>query len=173
VPVRVQAGGGVRDVEAAGVLLGAGAARVVVGTAAVAQPQLVADLAAMHPGQVAVGIDARGRDVAVQGWTERTGIDVAELAARFAASGASAVIVTEIGRDGTMEGPALDQLLAVLAASPLPVIASGGVGGLEDLAALAGLRAGGRGLAGVIVGRALYEGRFTLRAALTAVGGGG
>jgi phosphoribosylformimino-5-aminoimidazole carboxamide ribotide isomerase len=173
VPSRVQVGGGIRSAEVAGEFLAAGAARVVIGTSAIERPELVGELTTMHPGQIAVGLDARGREVAVRGWTESTGVDLVERARELGASGASALIVTEIGRDGTMEGPALDQLLAVLAASPLPVIASGGVGGLEDLAALAGLRAGGRALAGVIVGRALYEGRFTLRAALTAVGGGG
>jgi phosphoribosylformimino-5-aminoimidazole carboxamide ribotide isomerase len=170
VSCRVQTGGGVRSVEAAGALLGAGSARVVVGTAAVERPELVSALATLHPGQFAIGLDARGRDVAVRGWTQSSGADLVELAARFADSGASALIVTEIGRDGTMEGPALEQLAAVLAATTLPVIASGGVGTLDDLGALAAARAGGRALAGVIVGRALYESRFTLTEAMERVG---
>jgi phosphoribosylformimino-5-aminoimidazole carboxamide ribotide isomerase len=169
VSCRVQAGGGVRGIEAAGALLRAGAARVVVGTAAVEHPDLVRELATLHPGRVAVGLDARGRDVAVQGWTESTGYDVVELARRFGDTGASAVIVTEIGRDGTMDGPALDQLAAVLGAASLPVIASGGVGSLADVRELAQVRAGGRALAGVIVGRALYEGRFSIPEALEVV----
>jgi len=169
VSCRVQTGGGVRGIEAAGALLGAGAARVVIGTAAVEQPALVSNLSMMHPGCVAVGLDARGRDVAVQGWRESTGVDVVELARRFGDSGASALIVTEIGRDGTMDGPALEQLTAVLDVATLPVIASGGVGTLADLRDLVRLRSDRRGLDGVIVGRALYEGKFTVPEALAVV----
>jgi phosphoribosylformimino-5-aminoimidazole carboxamide ribotide isomerase len=123
----------------------------------------------MHPGQIAVGLDARGREVAVRGWTQGTGVDLVERAQELETSGASALIVTEIGRDGTMAGPALSQLGAVLEATAMPLIASGGVGALSDLAALRQLRAGGRKLAGAIVGRAIYEGRFGVEEALTAV----
>jgi phosphoribosylformimino-5-aminoimidazole carboxamide ribotide isomerase len=170
VPSRIQAGGGIRSPEAAGALLLAGAARVVVGTAAVENPTLVDDLCAAHPGRVAVGLDARGRDVATRAWTAASGHDLLDLAARFEDTGVAALIVTEIGRDGTMDGPDLDQLDAVLAATTIPVIASGGVGRLEDLTALAGLAADGRNLTGVVVGRALYEGRFTLAEALAVSG---
>jgi phosphoribosylformimino-5-aminoimidazole carboxamide ribotide isomerase len=162
----VETGGGVRSVEAAGRLIDAGVARVVVGTAAVERPELVTELAARFPGQVAVGLDARGRQVAVKGWTETTGADLVDLAARFEGEGVSALIVTEIGRDGTLEGPDIDQLGAVLEATEIDVIASGGVGTLDDITALAGLRRGGRSLAGIIVGRAIYEGRFTVEEAL-------
>jgi phosphoribosylformimino-5-aminoimidazole carboxamide ribotide isomerase len=170
VPSRVQAGGGVRSAAAAGALLLAGATRVVLGTAAVEQPSLVLDLCTMHPECIAVGLDARGRDVAVRGWTEGTGRDLLELAAQFSEVGVAALIVTEIGRDGTMEGPSLDQLREVLEVSERPVIASGGIGGLNDLQALAELEAAGRSLSGAIVGRALYEGRFTLAEALETAG---
>jgi len=170
VPSRVQAGGGVRSAEAAGELLASGAARVVIGTAAVEQPELVADLCVMHRGRIAVGLDARGRDVAVRGWVESGGADLVELAGRFADSGVAALVVTEIGRDGTLEGPGVGQLGAVLEATELPVVASGGVGTLADVETLHNLRAGGRALAGVIVGRAIYEGRFTVEEALAAVG---
>jgi phosphoribosylformimino-5-aminoimidazole carboxamide ribotide isomerase len=164
---KVETGGGVRSVEAAERLIDAGVARVVVGTAAVERPELVAELAARFPGRVAVGLDARGRQVAVKGWTETTGADLVELAQRFEGAGISALIVTEIGRDGTMEGPDLDQLAAVLDATGIDVIASGGVGTLDDIIALARLRAGAdRSLAGIIVGRAIYEGRFTVEEAL-------
>jgi len=166
---RIQAGGGVRSAAAAGSLLLAGAARVVVGTAAVEDPGLVDDLCTMHPGCIAVGLDARGREIAIRGWTEGSGHDLLELATRFEASGAAALVVTEIGRDGTMEGPSLDQLRAVLEATEMHVIASGGVGSLGDLEALAELDAAGRRLAGTIIGRALYEGRFTLGEALAQV----
>ncbi|MDQ1506695.1 MAG: phosphoribosylformimino-5-aminoimidazole carboxamide ribotide isomerase, partial [Actinomycetota bacterium] len=118
---KVETGGGVRSVEAAERLLDAGVARVVVGTAAVERPELVTELAARFPGQVAVGLDARGRHVAVKGWTETTGADLVELAKRFEGEGVSALIVTEIGRDGTMEGPDLDQLGAVLEATGVDV----------------------------------------------------
>jgi phosphoribosylformimino-5-aminoimidazole carboxamide ribotide isomerase len=170
VPCRIQASGGVRSVEAGGDLLAAGAARVVVGTGAIERPELVEELATLHPGQIAVGLDARGREVAVRGWIDSTGEDLLEVAGQLETSGASALVVTEIGRDGTMSGPALDQLGAVLEVTSLPVIASGGVGALDDLVALRGLRAGGRALAGAIVGRAIYEGRFVVDEALAAVG---
>jgi phosphoribosylformimino-5-aminoimidazole carboxamide ribotide isomerase len=169
VPCRVQVGGGIRSAEVAGEFLAAGATRVVIGTSAIEQPELVDELTAMHPGRIAVGLDARGREVAVRGWTESTGVDLVERARELGASGASALIVTEIGRDGTMAGPDLGQLGAVLEATDLPVIASGGVGSLDDLAALRGLRAGGRGLVGAIVGRAIYEGRFRVEEALAAL----
>lgn len=166
VDVPVQAGGGVRDDAAADALLSAGVARVVVGTAALERPDWVRALATRHPGRVAVGLDARGRDVAVRGWVEGSGHDLLVAARRFDDAGVAALVVTEIGRDGTLAGPALDQLGEVLAATRLDVVASGGVGSLDDLRALAGLDAGGRRLAGAIVGRALYEGAFDLADAL-------
>jgi phosphoribosylformimino-5-aminoimidazole carboxamide ribotide isomerase len=167
----VQSGGGVRSVAAAEALLGAGVARVVVGTAAVEDPALVDRLCARHPGRIAVGLDARGRDVAVRGWTEGSGQDLLTLATRFEAAGVAALVVTEIARDGTLEGPDLAQLSAVLAAVATPVVASGGVGTIADLVALRDLDAGGRRLEGVIVGRALYERRFDVREALAALAG--
>ena len=163
----IEAGGGVRTVEAAERLLAAGVARVVVGTAAVEQPALVGKLCGRHPGRIAVGLDAWGRSLAVRGWTQTTAADLTDAARRFQDAGAAALVVTEIGRDGTMAGPDVDQLSAVLDATSVDVIASGGVGALEDLETLAGLRRGDRSLAGVIVGRALYEGRFTVEEALS------
>ena len=168
VSCRVQSGGGVRSAEAAESLISAGVARVVMGTAAVEDPEMVTVIAKRHPGAVAVGLDARGRDVAVRGWTESSGADLLDMARRFERSGAAALVVTEIGRDGTLEGPDVDQLRSVLEATELPVIASGGVGGLDDLRLLARARVGGRAPAGVIVGRALYEGRFTVEEAIGA-----
>ncbi len=169
VQIPVQTGGGVRDEDAARRLLDAGAARVVVGTVAVESPDLVDRLCHDHPGRIVVGLDARGRDVAVRGWTEGSGADLVDLAGRFAASGVAAMVVTEIGRDGTMTGPDVDQLGAVLRATNLPVIASGGVGSLDDLLVLRALQVGGHGLAGAIVGRAIYEGRLDLAEALQAL----
>lgn len=173
VECRVQSGGGVRSVAAAGALLAAGVDRVVVGTAAVEQPELVSELSTLHPGAVAVGLDARGRDVAVRGWVEGSGRDLVALARDFASAGVRALVVTEIGRDGTLDGPDVDQLGAVLRATDVPVIASGGVGTLDDLRTLQALEAGGRRLAGAIVGRALYERRFTVAEALTVCASGG
>lgn len=169
VSCRVQSGGGVRTLEAAGALLHAGVTRVVVGTAAVERPELVDELCTTHPGCVAVGLDARGREVAVRGWVEGSGADLLELVVRFEASGVSALVVTEIGRDGTLEGPDVEQLATVLERGALPVIASGGVGTLADLRVLDELEAGGHRLAGAIVGRALYEGRFDVADALAAL----
>jgi phosphoribosylformimino-5-aminoimidazole carboxamide ribotide isomerase len=166
VDVPIQTGGGVRSEEAADALFDAGVARVVLGTAALEDPELVRALAARHA--VAVGLDARGREVAVRGWEEGSGKDLLDVARGFADAGVEALIVTEIGRDGTLEGPDLDGLGEVLEATELPVIASGGVGSLADLVALEALRSAGRRLSGAIVGRALYEGAFTLQDALRA-----
>ena len=162
VDVPVQTGGGIRDDDAADALLSNGVRRVVVGTAALDAPDWVRRLADRYPGRVAVGLDARGRDVAVRGWVEGSGRDLVEVARGFDDAGVAALVVTEIGRDGTLEGPALDQLSAVLAATRLDVVASGGVGSLDDLRSLAALDVDGRRLAGAIVGRALYEGAFLL-----------
>jgi phosphoribosylformimino-5-aminoimidazole carboxamide ribotide isomerase len=167
VPVPLQVGGGVRDEASADLLFEAGVARVVLGTAALEQPALVERLARRAP--VAVGLDARGRSVAVRGWERDSGHDVADVLRRFAHVGVAAVVVTEIGRDGTLEGPDLEGLAEVLGATDVDVIASGGVGSLDDLRALAALDVDGRCLAGAIVGRALYEERFTLADALTVV----
>ena len=167
VDVPIQTGGGVRSEAAADALFDLGVTRVVLGTAALEDPELVRLLASRHP--VAVGLDARGREVAVRGWEEGSGQDLLDVARGFADAGVEALIVTEIGRDGTLEGPDLDGLGEVLEASELPVIASGGVGTLADVVALDALRWAGRRLSGAIVGRALYEGAFTLSDALASV----
>jgi phosphoribosylformimino-5-aminoimidazole carboxamide ribotide isomerase len=168
VGVPVQSGGGVRDDAAAEALLSAGVRRVVIGTAALRDPELVRRLAAAWPGRIAVGIDGRGGEAAVQGWTEGSGVSVLDAVARFEDAGVAAVVVTDIGRDGTLTGPDLDGLSAVLERTSIDVIASGGVGSLDDLRALAALSAGGGRLAGVIVGKALYEGVFTAEEAIAA-----
>jgi len=164
--VPVQTGGGVRSVEAAEALFAAGVSRVVLGTAALEDPDLVRRLAAVHP--VAVGLDARGSEVAVRGWLEGSGADVVDLAVAFGDAGVDALVVTEIGRDGTLAGPDLEGLSRVLAASSIPVIASGGIGVLDDVRALAALSVEGRTLAGAITGRAVYEGAFTVAEAVAA-----
>jgi phosphoribosylformimino-5-aminoimidazole carboxamide ribotide isomerase len=169
VSVRVQSGGGVRSIEDASDRFAAGVHRVVIGSAAVESPDLIDQLATMHPGQVAVGLDARVRAVAIHGWTDETGLELVALAQRFAAiPGLGALVVTGIDRDGTLEGPDVDQLRKVLAAVSAPVVASGGVGSLADLRELASVTHEGRGFSGAIVGRAIYEGRFTVEEGIAA-----
>ncbi|MDQ3146583.1 MAG: HisA/HisF-related TIM barrel protein [Actinomycetota bacterium] len=169
VEVPVQSSGGVRSDEAAAALLDLGVARVVVGTAAMEDPDLVPRRAAAHPGGVAVGLDTRDGEVAVRGWTRGSGTALTDAIGRFADIGVAALVVTDIGRDGTLVGPDLAGLATVLAASPVPLVASGGVGTLDDLRALAALDEGGRRLEGAIVGKALFEGRFTVAEALAAM----
>jgi phosphoribosylformimino-5-aminoimidazole carboxamide ribotide isomerase len=166
VAVPVQTGGGVRSLDAARALFDAGVARVVVGTAAVTEPELVPAIAAV--GAVAVGLDVKGREVAVRGWLEGSGLDIADALDRFAGSGAAAVVVTQIERDGTLAGPDVELLAEVLGRTELPVVASGGVGHVGHLHQLRALDRDGRGLAGVIVGRALYDGSLGLGEALAA-----
>jgi phosphoribosylformimino-5-aminoimidazole carboxamide ribotide isomerase len=163
VGANVQTGGGVRSVADAEQRFAAGAARVVIGSAAVEHPDIVDELASLHPNQVAVGLDARGRDVAIHGWEDATGRDLVALAMSFEGRGVSALVVTDISQDGTLAGPGVEQLGAVTEAVRVPVIASGGVGTISDLMKLAALP-----VAGAIVGRALYEGRFTVEEAIAA-----
>ena len=169
--VGVQAGGGVRDQATAEALWAAGVTRVVLGTAAVENPALVRELAAEHP--VAVGLDVRDGEVAVRGWTEPSGHRLAEVLGTLEGSGVAAVIVTEIGRDGTLAGPDLELFATTLETTDADVVASGGVGSLADLEALASLEAGGRRLAGVIVGKALHDGVFTVEEAVAACAASG
>jgi phosphoribosylformimino-5-aminoimidazole carboxamide ribotide isomerase len=169
VSARVQSGGGVRSVNDASERFGAGVQRVVVGSAAIEHPDVVDELAARHPGQVAVGLDARARDVAIHGWTDATGLDLVALAERFGAiPGVGALVVTGIDVDGTLSGPDVEPLTAVLGAVDTPLIASGGVGALSDLQALASVSIEGRRFAGAIVGRAIYEKRFTVEEGIAA-----
>ena len=163
VPIPVQVGGGLRDVDAVAAVLAAGAARVVVGTIAVRAPAVCAGLCGAHPGRVAVGLDARGGRIRVAGWTESENVDAVTVAARVAAMGAAAVIYTDVERDGTERGPDLAGTRAVARAARVPVIASGGVASLDDVRAMASL-----GVAGIIVGRALYTGAIRLADALAA-----
>ncbi|MGI9621623.1 MAG: 1-(5-phosphoribosyl)-5-[(5-phosphoribosylamino)methylideneamino]imidazole-4-carboxamide isomerase [Acidimicrobiales bacterium] len=166
VDVPIQTGGGIRSVEYAEALLGSGVERVVIGTAAVENPGLVEALASRGY-RVAVGLDGRGGNMATHGWEELTDVRLADIARRLEGSGVDAVVVTEIGRDGTMAGPDLEGLAEMLRSTSIDVIASGGVGELAHLRDLVGLEAGGRYLAGAIVGRALYEGKLDLHEAIT------
>ena len=144
-------------------LITAGVARVVMGSAAVADPSLVA--AASEFISVAVGLDHRGGEIAVHGWTEGSGVQLSEALTWFPT--ASAFVITDIARDGMLAGPDIDGLAAAAQATSIPVIASGGVATLDDIIALAGVP----GIAGVITGKAIYEGRFTVAEAVRALEG--
>lgn len=155
---RVQTGGGVRALADAQQLADAGVARVVMGSAAIQHPELVD--AAADVIDVAVGLDHRDGEIAVNGWTEGSGVSLGEAMGWYPA--ASAFVITDIARDGMLEGPDVEGLAATAAHSTAPVIASGGVSSLADIAALADVA----GVTGIITGKALYEGRFTVAEAL-------
>jgi len=159
--VPLELGGGIRSLAALEEWLALGVDRVVLGTAALHDPELVRTAARLFPGRIAVGIDARDGRVAVSGWLELSETDALTLALRFEDAGVAALIHTDIARDGTGAGPNLAATEALARAVRVPVIASGGVGSLEDVRA-----ACGRGLAGLIVGRALYDGSLELGRAL-------
>ena len=163
-PVKVQLGGGIRDEATLEGWLGKGVARVVLGTAAVKNPNLVRAACRRWPGRVALGIDARGGMVAVEGWAETAAVAALDLARRFEDAGAAAIIYTDIERDGALQGVNVEATAALAGALETPVIASGGIASLDDLAAL---RAHEKdGVAGAILGRALYDGRVDLKSAL-------
>lgn len=169
VDVPVQAGGGIRSVEAAQALADVGVTRVVMGTAALEDPELVAAVARRQ--RVALGLDVRGREVAVRGWAQGSGVEWPDALRRLADAGAEAVVVTQIDVEGLMGGPDTAGLAEVLAVTDLDVIASGGVGALADLLALDAVEAGGRRLAGAIVGTAIYEHRVDVAEAVLALQG--
>ncbi|MGC8627632.1 MAG: 1-(5-phosphoribosyl)-5-[(5-phosphoribosylamino)methylideneamino] imidazole-4-carboxamide isomerase [Acidimicrobiales bacterium] len=171
VKVPVQAGGGARSLADVEALLGSGVARVVLGTAAVAQPGLLASLAQRWPGRVAAGVDHKQGQVRVKGWQQGAGRLVVDVVKEMASAGAACIVVTEIGRDGMMTGPDIAGYKELLEICPVPLVASGGVGSLEDLRKLSRLEVGGRRLSGVIVGRAIYEGRFGVPEAVAACRG--
>ncbi|MFY9467846.1 MAG: HisA/HisF-related TIM barrel protein, partial [Lentibacter algarum] len=159
-----QLGGGIRDMATIERWISRGLARVILGTVAVENPQLVRDAAREFPGKVAVGIDARHGKVATKGWAEETDVDATELARSFEDAGVAAIIYTDILRDGAMKGPNVEATAALGNAVSIPVIASGGVSSLADLTAL---KSCGAPLNGAISGRALYDGAIDLKEALT------
>ena len=161
VAIPCQLGGGIRDHAAVDGWLAAGVARVVLGTAALKNPALVREACRRHPGCIAVGIDARADKVAVEGWAETSDLSTLDLAARFADAGVAAIVFTDVERDGVMEGANVAATARLAQATSIPVIASGGVSGPGDLAALKAA-----GAAGAIVGRALYDGTLDLAQAL-------
>jgi phosphoribosylformimino-5-aminoimidazole carboxamide ribotide isomerase len=163
VDVPVQLGGGIRTAADAADLLDRGVERVILGTAAVEQPALVGDIAADYPGRVMVSLDAKGGEVVVSGWTEGTGLDPADAAARFESAGAGSVLFTDVDVEGQQAGVQTDVTGRVAEAVDIPVVASGGVASLDDIRALREA-----GAAAVVVGTALYEGAFTLDDAMEA-----
>ncbi|TJZ94150.1 1-(5-phosphoribosyl)-5-[(5-phosphoribosylamino)methylideneamino]imidazole-4-carboxamide isomerase [Paracoccus gahaiensis] len=160
--IPTQLGGGIRDMATIESWLDRGLTRVILGTVAVENPDLVRDAAEAFPGRIAVGIDARKGRVATRGWATETDIDATDLARRFQDAGVAAIIYTDIDRDGAMGGPNIPTTEALARAVTIPVIASGGVSSLQDLKALAETRI----IAGAISGRALYDGALDLREAL-------
>jgi phosphoribosylformimino-5-aminoimidazole carboxamide ribotide isomerase len=167
VTIPVQLGGGVRDMATVAGWLGKGVSRVIIGTAAVRDPGFVRAAAKKFPGRIAVGLDARDGKVAVEGWAETSELSALDIARRFEDAGVAAIIYTDIARDGLLKGLNLDATIALADAVSIPVIASGGLGSLDDVKALLAPRA--RKLAGAIAGRALYDGRLDPAEALALI----
>ncbi|MBD1849864.1 1-(5-phosphoribosyl)-5-[(5-phosphoribosylamino)methylideneamino]imidazole-4-carboxamide isomerase [Leptolyngbya sp. FACHB-711] len=170
VSIPVQVGGGLRDRASAADLLRLGVQRVILGTVAVEQPDLVQQLCQEFPDRIVVGIDARNGKVATRGWLETSAVEAVTLAQQMAGFGVAAIIYTDIHRDGTLQGANLDALRELANAVSVPVIASGGVSSVNDLMQL--LRLEAIGVTGAIVGRALYTGAVSLKEAIRAVGQG-
>jgi len=169
VTVPLQLGGGIRDLATVEAWLAKGVARVIIGTAAVRDPELVKNAARKFPGQVAVGLDARDGKVAVEGWAETSQVTALEIAHRFEDAGVAAIIFTDIARDGLLKGLNLDATIGLADRISIPVVASGGLASIEDIRAMLMPRA--KKLAGAIAGRALYDGRLNPAAALALIRG--
>ena len=167
VTMPVQLGGGIRDLKTVEAWLDKGITRVIIGTAAVRDPELVKSAAKKFPGRVAVGLDARDGRVAVEGWAETSQVTALEIAQRFEDAGVAAIIFTDIARDGLLKGLNLDATIALADAISIPVIASGGLASIEDVKAMLTPRA--ERLEGAIAGRALYDGRLDPAAALALI----
>lgn len=164
ISIPAQLGGGIRDLVTIEAYLGLGLSRVIIGTAAQRNPELVREACARFPGRIVVGIDARNGMVAVQGWAEVTDITAVELAKKFEDCGVAAVIYTDISRDGMLQGPNIEATRALAEAIAIPVIASGGVSSLKDIANLMAIEASG--VSGVITGKAVYTGAIRLGEAI-------
>jgi phosphoribosylformimino-5-aminoimidazole carboxamide ribotide isomerase len=165
--IPVQLGGGIRTLAAVEQAFEHGVQRVILGTVALRDPTLVREAAQRHPGRIVVGIDARDGRVAVEGWLEASEVAASDLAKEFEDAGVAAVVYTDIARDGMLSGPNLESTVALARAITIPVIVSGGVSCVEDLVAASGHC--GQGIAGAIVGRALYTGAVDLADALARV----
>lgn len=164
VQIPTQLGGGIRDIRTIEAYLALGIGRVILGTAAQRNPELVEEACRLFPGRIVVGIDAKNGLVAVQGWAELTGIKAVDLAKRFEGFGVAAIIYTDIARDGMMQGPNLAATKALAEAITIPVIASGGVSSLKDIENLLAIEASG--ISGVITGKAVYTGALKLAEAV-------
>jgi phosphoribosylformimino-5-aminoimidazole carboxamide ribotide isomerase len=164
----IQLGGGIRDRAGIEHWLEAGIARVILGTAALRNPALVKEAAKAHPGRIAVGIDARDGKVAVEGWAETSDMEASALARRFEDAGVACIVFTDIARDGMLQGVNITATVALSNSVQIPVIASGGVSGMPDIAALVAAKASN--ILGVVIGRALYDGGLDAKAALTLTG---
>ena len=167
VTMPVQLGGGIRDLATLEAWLTKGIARVIIGTAAVRDPAFVKQAAKKYPGRVAVGLDARDGNVAVEGWAETSQVTALEIAKRFEDAGVAAIIFTDIARDGLLKGINWDATIALAESISIPVIASGGLSSIDDIHAMLSPRA--RKLAGAIAGRALYDGRVDPNEALSLI----
>lgn len=167
IDIPAQLGGGIRDLATIETWLDKGISRVILGTAAVRDPDLVRDACRQFPGRVAVGLDARGGRIAVEGWAETSDLTATEMAARFEDAGVAAIIYTDIDRDGILQGLNLDATNALADATGIPVIASGGLSSIDDIAAL--LAPDCARLAGAISGRALYDGSLDASQALALI----
>jgi phosphoribosylformimino-5-aminoimidazole carboxamide ribotide isomerase len=167
IKIPMQLGGGIRDLATVDKWLSEGIARVIIGTAAVRDPDFVKAAAKKFPGKVAVGIDARAGKVAVSGWAEETQLEAVELARLFENGGVAAIVYTDVERDGMMQGLNLDATIALAESVSIPVIASGGLASIDDVRALLAPRA--KKLVGAIAGRALYDGRLDAKTALAIV----
>jgi len=165
-----QLGGGIRDLETIEAYLALGLSRVIIGTAAQRNPQLVTDACRRFPGKIVVGIDAKNGMVAVQGWAEVTDVTAIDLAKRFEGDGVAAIIYTDIARDGMLQGPNLEATRTLAEAVKIPVIASGGVSSLKDIENLLAIEQ--YGVSGVITGKAIYSGALNLREAVRLAKGG-
>ncbi|HAQ03545.1 MAG: 1-(5-phosphoribosyl)-5-[(5-phosphoribosylamino)methylideneamino]imidazole-4-carboxamide isomerase [Acidimicrobiales bacterium] len=164
--IPVQVGGGIRDLERARLIFDSGVTRIVIGTAAIENPSLLEEVVSI--GRVAIAVDLKGNKVAVHGWKKKTDLSYTDLFERFEKTGVDAYIVTHIERDGTLEGPDIDAYKNIISSTTKDVIASGGVGSTDDLRDLSLLDVNGKNLRGVIVGRAFYEGKFSLSQAIEA-----
>ncbi len=165
VKMQIQVGGGIRDLERISLLISAGINRVIIGTAAIENPELIKESVNKYPGQILVGIDAKDSFVAVKGWVEVTKIGAIELGTKMQEYGAAGIIYTDISRDGMLSGPNIEATRQIVEALKIPVIASGGISSIEDIKNLFDIK----GLWGAITGKALYSGKLDLKDALNIV----
>lgn len=164
VPVPIQLGGGIRDLKTLEDYLSLGLSQVIVGTMALKAPEQVKEACRLFPGKIMVSLDARDNRIAVEGWTEVSEVDPVEMAAPYADWGVKALVFTDISRDGTQQGPSIESTGRLVRATPLPVIAAGGIANLQDVQSLAPLEE--EGLVGMITGRAIYSGSLDLKEAM-------